>query len=153
MKKFILLLLMIFGFATTASATSIGFDATGSSNFTQIDNIVYQTDTGLAVGYDADKTVPSEDAPYDVDFILQGAVGTASLDGEIQNIFPVPFDKEWTFTTRFTETVISQLINPSGHQVASFEYGEDTTALFNMYIDDRTDQTDGSITADPNTAQ
>jgi hypothetical protein len=147
MKKQFLIIALCFMLIpfSNAFALSVGVDATGSSHFTQVDHIVYQTDTGLSVGYDPNKTVPNPDSPYNVDFILQGRVGTASLGGSAVDISPVPFQGQWTFTTKFTETVISESINGAGHQTSSFTAGEEPGSTFNMYMDN-------AVTADPNTA-
>lgn len=149
MKKLLLAFAMSFilvPLSSSAYALSIGIntDPTNVSTFNQIDHIVYQTDTGLAVGFQ-NTGVPSPTAPYDITFILQGQVGTASLGGKLVDLSPVPFSSEITFTAKFTETVISEGINTAGHQVASFSSGEDLNSMFNMYLD-------SSTKADPNTA-
>jgi hypothetical protein len=149
MKKSFLIIalsLMLIPVYSNANATAIGFDPAGSSSFTSIDHIVYQTDTGLSVGYNPAATVPNPDAAYPVDFILQGRVGTASLGGNPVDISPVPFGSQWTFVTRFTETVIAEGVNGAGHQTASFSSGEQLGSTFSMYLNT-------SLTADPKTAQ
>lgn len=147
MKRRFLLIAMCFmlmPFCSNAFALSVGFDGNGASTFTTIDHVVYQTDTGLSVGFVGGRTVPSVDSAYDVDFILQGKVGTASLNGSQVDIAPVPFTNEWTFTSRFTETVISQFTDATGEH-AIFSHGEDLSSTFNMYVDT-------ARNSDPNTA-
>lgn len=134
--------------ASSATASSIMLDPNGGGDgFIEIDHIVYQTDTGLSVGFNPFAQVPNPDDPYSVDFLLQGRVGTASLDGNIVNIAPVPFDYQMTFTTKFTETVIDQGVDPdTGFPQVSFSAGEDVNSLFRFYIN-------SDLTADVNTAQ
>jgi hypothetical protein len=154
-KRFIVIALCLFliPLYTNASAMSIGFDPSGGNSFTQIDHIVYQTDTGLSVGFIPALNVPTPNAPYNVDFILQGRVGTASLGGNPVDISPVPFGSEWTFEASFTETVASEGINSLGHQIATFSSGENLSSIFNMYLDTAGPSNPSSDTADPNTAQ
>lgn len=122
-------LIVLFGVGVTKSnAYSIGFDAEGGSNFQDISLITYQTDTGLALGFN-----PATPTPYDIEFILQGRVGTFA-NGGTQVIYPgvALGTGEVTFVTRFTETVTDfQVVG--GTQTATFASGEDLTSILRMY--------------------
>lgn len=127
------------------NAASIGFTEEGNGIFTNIDLLTYRTDTGLAIGFLPANLIPPG-APYDVDFILQGRVGSFALNGNPVTDSAVDGiilnSKEMTFTTRFTETVVSQVVSGAGLK-SSFRAGENTSAFFNMYLDTTPD-------ADPN---
>lgn len=138
----------VFPAASSATASSIMLDPNGGGDgFIEIDHIVYQTDTGLSVGFNPFAQVPNPDDPYSVDFVLQGQVGTASLDGKLVNIAPVPYNYQMTFTTRLSETVIDQgLDSDTGFAQVSFSAGEDFDSKFRFYINN-------ALTADVNTAE
>ncbi len=123
----------------SAEAVTIGFDATGSGNFQQVDLWTYRTDTGLSTGFIPGLEVPGTVAPYEVGFILQGRVGSFENSG--MPVFNAVSNglREMTFTTKFNETVISQGLNSLGNQVVSFAAGEDFSSVFTMYLDSTPD--------------
>lgn len=149
MRKFLVALvagLMMAAGVGSAHAFTIGFDATGSSNFQQVDLWTYRTDTGLSTGFIPGLNVPGTVAPYDVGFILQGRVGSFENAGDPVFNSVTAGGSEMTFVTKFNETVISQGFNNIGNQVVSFSADEDFSSVFTIYLDTTRD-------ANPNTAQ
>jgi hypothetical protein len=149
-------MLVLYGTAALANPM-IGFDPTGTMNYTYGDLWTSATDTGLSVGFDVTRTndplVTGSFEPlggtYDTTFILQAAINSISANGT--NVTPDnlnPTDAtpgyEITFETVIPETVTTQFV-AAGTGFATFQSGEDTNAILNVYLDQLTGVSDPNI--------
>jgi hypothetical protein len=140
-----LVLAMVASFGVSQSqAATIGFDEYGTSDFQDVDHWVYLTDVGVSLDFD-----PTNLVEQNIEFILQGRIGTFSLnDSGVYVPGVASYANEITFVTRFTETVTSiEYTNVNGHTLvtANFLSGDlnGGADIFEMFQDTTTD-------ADPN---